>query len=222
MRQRILSGVLALLVIVLVGAAGAQTYDLSKHLTLTPGQWLMEESRQLNNPQAPVQKIGIIVTQQGPYILQNEFDWNGQTWVPTDVNVWKVTTTHIEYLGWYDPVSLQYGLMAQPLRIPRYMKLNEPVCVKGKMTSGAQSMPMSLHLVITQVGITKKVKSGTYTNCIRLKITVVTNDTTKVSSEVLAPGHGRVYSVETELDETEPVAYMLEGEVYERTDPKKP
>lgn len=223
MKRLFLFACLGLLVAGLAGAAIAQTsYDLANHLLLKPGQWQIEESRPLGQPQAPVHKVAIVVTQQGPFILQNEWDWNGKAWVPSDILIYKVTATHVELHGWYDPVSTRYGLFAVPMRVPRYMKVHEPFTYKGTMIEGARSTPITFCIEVTADKITRKVKSGTYTGCIRLKVTTVTNDSTEHSSEILAPGYGRIASIESELDETEPEPQMLGADIYERSDPKKP
>lgn len=222
MRRLFLPGCLVLLVAVLAGSAFAQTsYDLANHLLLQTGQWLIEESRPLGQS-APVQRVGIVVTKQGPYTMQNEFDWNGKAWVPSSVQVYEVTSTHVIYHGEYEPISGRYSVLATPMRVPRHLKVHEPFTYKGAVITGSGTMPATIHIEITGDKITKVVKAGTFTGCIRMKVMIVTNDTTEISSEILAPGHGRVASVEADLDETEPEPQMLSGDVYERTDPKKP
>lgn len=223
MRNHFHAGCVAFLLVVLAGATGAQaTYDMANYIMLSPGKWSIEESRQLGNLNGPVFKLATVVTSQGSFILQNDFDWNGTTWVPGEIRIFEVTRTHVLFRGWYHPLTLDYAVFNPPLQLPRALKLGDPVNHKGLVVTPAAVVPITANFVICDEKISKVVKAGSFTNCIRFKGSFVTKYTTETFSEILAPGHGLVASVEVEVDETEPEPKMLWAETIQRTDPKKP
>ena len=223
MKKPILALCFACLVVGLAGAAAAQTtYDLASYFQITHGQWRIEEERDLGNSQAPVQRVAFAVQRQGTFVLRNSFYWNGKGWVPDTVEVMEVTPTHLIYYGEYDPVSGDYEIFTPALKIPRSLKLNQPFCHQGFLSTPKKTMAITAILSITADNITKVVKAGTFTKCIRFKGSISANEVIDSWSEVRAPGHGLVFGYDTILDETEPEASMVWSGRYERTDPKKP
>lgn len=207
----------------LAGAATAQTtYDISDYFMTGASQYSITEYRPLGNPQAPVEKRAVVVQRQGTFVMQNAFSYDGKNWMQEDIQVFELTKTHMVYYGGYDPVSLSYELFTPALKIPRNLKLGEAFSYSGILATEKGSAPITAMFVITADNITKQVKAGTFTKCIRFKGTITSDTAIEIWSEIRAKGLGAVYGIETEIDETEPEAQMLWAERFERTDPKKP
>ena len=124
--------------------------------------------------------------------------------VPPDIS--SVTDKEIadlysKMLSWDSYFSLQAAWANAELKEAK----NKHTLIVSKLTGGA-----------------KKTKAGTFTNCIRIKTTVVTKDTMDISSEIRAKKHGYVAGVHVYVDETEPEAQMVDPEISERVQPVKP
>lgn len=204
-----------LLVVVMLGccvsAVPAQaTYDLANYFMLTHNAWRIDAEHQAGTT-IVVGKTGILVQAQGGYLEQYHVERKGpNTWVLDDISRYKLTSTHLEYHGTYDPINSTYELLNPPLRVPRKMQLGVPFTQRTLVTDEkSNSTWMTFTLVFTADKLTKKTTAGTFTGCVRFKSIGITNTETWTDSEIRTPLVGTISEISVEVEETEPEPTMV-------------
>ena len=205
---------LALFIGALTTPLAAQTVDPVNYFMLQPGLWRIEEDRAPGQPSN--YRFATVVTQLGKFTLHNEFEWNGSSWVPDDVSVFEITPAALLFHGYQNPITQDFEVFNPPIRIPRAMQIGTAVVQNLTVITPQGSLKVAVTALVSAIGITKQVKAGTFTNCARFQFSFMADQYTDQSIEIRSPQSGTIWSLNSELDATEPELSMGSVDITER------
>lgn len=210
--------VLLFAIAVTAGLGTAQTnYDPVDYFMLTAGSWRIDDDRVPG--QGPSGRYGLVVTKLGQYTLHNNFEWRNNNWFPDEIDYWEVTPNELRFHGSRHPITGDFAVFNPPIRLPRTMRVGDAVHQKLTVITPQGSQTVSFTALLSADGITQTVKAGTFNNCIRMQFAFLTDQLTETQIEIRAKNAGVVWSLESDLDATEPEPSMASATITERAQP---
>ncbi len=195
-------------------AAGQATYDLVDYFMLQPGQWQVFEERPPGGTQLGL--FAEVVTSAGQYTLVHEYINTGGVWVAGDVEYYQITQDHLLYYGVVHPVTGDYEWFEPPIAIPRQVRVGDAFHHQGPLQTHAGPALVSWSLLIAADNVTKQTAAGTFTGCLRLQSAFLTDQENASDIATHAQGYGQVWSLNNDIDETQPEAQMAGAYIQER------